>query len=78
MAMRDFQPAKLYLSERGIKIMRKYRCKVKTIKYVEVTVYAKNKDEAKRKAPNFCEGIWGNTITSQTEILDVEHILKTK
>ena len=58
--------------------MRTYRCKVKIIKYLEVVVCAENKDEAKRKVPSFCEGGWGNTITSQTEILDVEHILKTK
>ena len=58
--------------------MRIYRCKVKTIEYKEVIVYANNKDEAKRKAPNLCEGIWGNTIASQTEILDVEHIPKEK
>lgn len=58
--------------------MRTYRCKVKIIKYKEVVVYAENKDEAKRKAPNFCEGGWGNTVSSQTEILDVEHISKEK
>ena len=58
--------------------MRKYRCKVKIIKYLEVVVYAENKDEAKRKVPSFCEGGWGNTIASQTEILDVEHISKEK
>ena len=51
--------------------MRTYRCKVKIIKYVEVVVHAENKDEAKRKVPSFCEGGWGNTIASQTEILDV-------
>ena len=58
--------------------MRKYRCKVKIIKYLEVVVYAENKDEAKRKVPSFCEGGWGNTIASQTEILGVEHISKEK
>ena len=58
--------------------MRTYRCKVKIIKYKEVIVYAENKDEAKRKVPNFCEGGWGNTISSQTEILDIEHISKEK
>ena len=58
--------------------MRAYRCKVKVIKYKEVVVYAKNKDEAKRKAPNFCEGGWGNTVAIQTEILDIEHISKEK
>lgn len=58
--------------------MRTYRCKVKTIKYVEVVIYAENKDEAKRRAPSFCAGGWGNTVASQTEILDVEHISKEK
>ena len=58
--------------------MRTYRCKVKVIKYVEVVVYAENKDEAKRKVPRFCAGGWGNTVASQTEILDVEHISKEK
>lgn len=58
--------------------MRTYRCKVKTIKYVEVVVYAENKDEARRRAPNFCAVGWGNTVASQTEILDVEHIPKEK
>ena len=58
--------------------MRKYRCKVKTIKYVEVTVYAKNKDEAKREASSFCEDGYGITVASQTEILDIEHIQKEK
>lgn len=58
--------------------MRTYRCKVKIIKYKEVIVYAENKEEAKRKVPSLCEGIWGNTITSQTEILDIEHIPKEK
>lgn len=57
--------------------MRTYRCKVKVIKYVEVVVYAENKDEAKRKVPS-CAGGWGNTVASQTEILDVEHISKEK
>lgn len=54
--------------------MRTYRCKVKVIKYVEVVVYAENKDEAKRKVPSFCGGGWGNTVASQTEILDCAHI----
>ena len=58
--------------------MRAYRCKVKIIKYVEVVISAENKDEAKRKAPNFCEGGWGNTVASQTEILDIEHVPKEK
>ena len=58
--------------------MRTYRCKVKIIKYKEVVVYAENKDEAKRKIPSFCTGCWGNTIASQTEILDIEHISKEK
>ena len=58
--------------------MRTYRCKVKIIKYKEVVVYAENKDEAKRKIPSFCEGGWGNTISSQTEILDCVHISKEK
>lgn len=58
--------------------MRRYRCKVKIIKYVEVVISAENKDEAKRKAPNFCEGGWGNTVAIQTEILNVEHISKEK
>ena len=58
--------------------MRTYRCKVKIIKYKEVIVYAENKDEAKRKVPSFCEGGWGNTVSSQTEILDIEHISKEK
>ena len=58
--------------------MRTYRCKVKTIKYKEVVVYAKNKDEAKREATRLCMGGWGNTVASQTEILDVEHIPKEK
>ena len=58
--------------------MRIYRCKVKTIKYKEVIVYAENKEEAKRKAPSFCEGGWGNTVASQTEILDCVHISKEK
>ena len=58
--------------------MRKYRCKVKIIKYVEVVISAENKDEAKRKAHNFCAGGWGNTVVNQTEILDVEHIPKEK
>lgn len=56
--------------------MRTYRCKVKVIKYVEVVVYAENKDEAKRKVPSFCGGGWGNTVASQTEILDCAHIKK--
>lgn len=58
--------------------MRTYRCKVKIIKYKEVIVYAENKDEAKREAHRFCEGGWGNTVASQTEILDIEHISKEK
>ena len=58
--------------------MRAYRCKVKVIKYVEVVIRAENKDEAKRKAPNFCAVGWGNTVASQTEILEVEHIYKEK
>ena len=58
--------------------MRAYRCKVKTIKYQEVIVYVNNKDEAKRKAPSYCEYGLGNTVASQTEILDVEHISKEK
>ena len=58
--------------------MRTYRCKVKTIKYKEVVVFAKNKDEAKRKASSFCMGGWGNIVASQTEILDIEHVPKEK
>ena len=58
--------------------MRTYRCRVKIIKYREVVVFAKNKDEAKRKASSFCMGGWGNTVASQTEILDIEHVPKEK
>ena len=45
---------------------------------MEVVIYAENKDEAKRKAPSFCAGDWGNTVASQTEVLDVEYIPKEK
>lgn len=58
--------------------MRAYRCNVKIIKYVEVVICAENKDEVKRKAPSFCMGGWGNTVASQTEILDCVHISKEK
>ena len=58
--------------------MRTYRCKVKIIQYKEVVVYAENKDEAKRKVPSLCAGGWGNTVASQTEILDIEHMSKEK
>ena len=58
--------------------MRTYRCKVKTIKYKEVIIYDESKDEGKRKVRSLCEGGWGNTVASQTEILDVEHIPKEK
>ena len=58
--------------------MRTYRCKVKIIKYKEVVIHAENKEEAKIKATRLCEGGWGNTVASQTEILDVEHISKEK
>ena len=58
--------------------MRTYRCKVKTIKYLEVVISAENKDEAKRKVPSFCAGGWRNAVASQTGILDIEHISKEK
>ena len=58
--------------------MRKYRCKVKTIKYQEVIVYVNNKEEAKREASSFCEDGYGITVACQTEILDIEHMPKEK
>lgn len=58
--------------------VRTYKCKVKIIKYKEVIVHTENKDEAKRKARRLCEGGWGNTVASQTEILDVVHTSKEK
>ena len=58
--------------------MRTYRCKVKIIKYKEVVIHAENKEEAKIKATRLCKGGLGNTVASQTEILDVEHISKEK
>lgn len=58
--------------------MRRYRCKVKIIRYMEVVICAENKDEAKREASSFCEDGYGITVASQTEILDIEHIQKEK
>ena len=58
--------------------MRKYRCKVKIVKYKEVFICAENKYEAKREASSFCEDGYGITVACQTEIIDIEHMPKEK
>lgn len=58
--------------------MSDYRCKVRIIRDREITIYAKNKNEAEEKAKNLCEIGVGLPLEVHTEVLEIERMTAKK
>ena len=54
--------------------MSNYKCKVRIIRDTELTVYAKNKNEA----TNLCKYGFGFPLGEHTEVLEIEHMTAKK
>lgn len=58
--------------------MSDYRCKVRLIRDMEMTVYAKNKGEAEKQAKNLCKCGWGVPLSEHTEVIEIERMTEKK
>ena len=58
--------------------MSDYKCKVRIIRDREITVYAKNKNEAEEKAKNLCKIGVGLPLGEHTEVLEIERMTAKK
>lgn len=58
--------------------MSNYKCKVRIIRDREITVYAKNKNEAEKEAKNLCKYGWGLPLEEYVEVLDIERMTAKK
>ena len=54
--------------------MSDYRCKVRIIRETQITVYAKNKNEAEKEAKNLCKYGWGFPIGEHAEVFEIERM----
>ena len=58
--------------------MSDYRCKVRIIQDREITVYAKNKNEAEEKAKNLCKCGIGLSLGESIEVFGLERMTAKK
>lgn len=58
--------------------MSDYKCRVRIIRDREITVYAKNKNEAEKEAKNLCGYGWGFLLGEHKEVLEIERMTKKK
>jgi len=58
--------------------MSDYKCKVRLIRDMEITVHAKNKKEAEEEAKDLCKCGWGLLIGEHTELLEIERMTAKK
>ena len=58
--------------------MSDYRCKVRVIRDKEITIYAKNKNEAEEKAKNLCEIGVGLPLEVHMEVIEIERMTAKK
>ena len=58
--------------------MSDYKCKVRIIRDMEITVYAKNKNEVEEKAKNLCRRGFGLPLREYIEVFGLERITAKK
>ena len=58
--------------------MSDYRCKVRVIRDKEITIHAKNKNEAEEKAKNLCEIGVGLPLEVHMEVIEIERMTAKK
>lgn len=76
-AFTDCNSESIVISERR-RGMSDYRCKVRIIRDREITIYAKNKNEAEEKAKNLCEIGVGLPLEVHMEVLEIERMTAKK
>ena len=54
--------------------MSDYKCKVRIIRDTEITVYAKNKNEAEEKSKNLCKLDLGLPLGEHVEVFEIERM----
>jgi hypothetical protein len=54
--------------------MSDYKCKVRIIRDREITVYAKNKNEAEKEAKNLCRRGFGLPFREYVEVFAIERM----
>ena len=58
--------------------MSDYKCKVRIIRDMEITVYAKNKDEAEKEAKHWCKYGFGLPLRKHAEVIEMERMTAKK
>jgi len=58
--------------------MSDYKCKVRIIRDMEITVYAKNKNEAEKEAKISCRHGFGLPLGEHAEVIEIERITAKK
>ena len=58
--------------------MSDYKCKVRIIREREITVHAKNRQEAEKEAKNLCGYGWGFPLGEHKEVFEIERMTAKK
>lgn len=58
--------------------MSDYRCTVRIIRDMKITVNSKNKNEAEKEAKNLCKYGWGFPLGEHTEVIEIERMTAKK
>ncbi len=58
--------------------MSDYKCKVRIVRDMEITVYAKNKNEAEKESKNLCGYGWGFPLGEHKEVIEIERMTAKK
>ena len=58
--------------------MSDYRCKVRIIKDMVITVHSKNRKEAEEEAKDLCKRGWGLPLGEHVEVLEMERMTAKK
>lgn len=58
--------------------MSDYKCKVRIIRDMEITIYAKNKNEAEKESKSLCKYGWGFPLGEHAEVFEIERMTAKK
>lgn len=58
--------------------MSDYKCKIRIVRDMEITVYAKNKNEAEKESKNLCKYGLGLPLGEHIEVIEIERMTAKK
>lgn len=58
--------------------MSDYKCKVRIIRDMEITIHAKNKNDAEKEAKHWCKYGFGLPLGEHAEVFEIERMTAKK